>query len=44
MAVIGAALLAQPALKLSARSRKNLAIATRELKDMLQYTAPGNRQ
>jgi predicted SnoaL-like aldol condensation-catalyzing enzyme len=33
----GCALFAQPALKLSAQEQKNLAIATRELKDMLQY-------
>jgi len=35
--VVGCALFAQPTLKLSAQEQKNLAIATRELKDMLQY-------
>ena len=35
--VMGCGLFAQPALKLSAQEQKNLAIATRELKDMLQY-------
>jgi predicted SnoaL-like aldol condensation-catalyzing enzyme len=35
--VFAGALFAQPSLKLSAQEQKNLAIATRELKDMLQY-------
>jgi predicted SnoaL-like aldol condensation-catalyzing enzyme len=35
--VAGCALFAQPSLKLSPQEQKNLAIATRELKDMLQY-------
>jgi predicted SnoaL-like aldol condensation-catalyzing enzyme len=37
IAAAGSILLAQPALKYSALEQKNIAIATRELKDMLQY-------
>ncbi len=37
IAAAGSILVAQPSLKYSAQEQKNLAIATRELKDMLQY-------